>query len=609
MLKHKILFSKDVLPQVTREAILVTRWHSANLGSLTDDLIALDAQYDSFDFVDRIYARPYYDTYRSILMEPPKLEYERLWPDMKYTPINITYLECKNSRNSPKWKRVEVPNRRLLEIRTFKHMSRRPKQLTYRPPTFYSKEPIYKEPKFRGLKYRPKRLRETNHKYEAYKAKVSMRFDKHKKKVLTLSRLSFDRRYKKWVIARDKFKAAKKLYDAQYLLRKEKYKKRLDKYLELTARLSKPYFKRQHRPSLGNLPDNPYGLLRLVPHESNKAPVSAVQTVFMQYYSFQAHFARNPWWYIYKWLYRVDNIFLSKENMLSPTGANYLERARKTAFTLLEPLVKAEEPRLIRKIYSKMAGKSAHIGNIIAERKQTVDLFAKTVTTIVDLVKAKKHLFRAAAKAVSNPKNVADQFLAFKFGLEPLANDLSQLTDIFLDLADMKPVLVIRSNTKKFLTSGDETPGIVFNGMMEISYVLKYDIDDAALKNLSQLGLINPTEIAWEVVPWSFIVDWFLPIGAYIESLTADSGLIFRTGTKKVRYKGDFDFGTVPQVGQMLNPQGQHLCLQGKFSGELIDREVLMGPPDNLKILTVKNPWSLNHALEAAALAIQKLKR
>jgi hypothetical protein len=30
------------------------------------------------------------------------------------------------------------------------------------------------------------------------------------------------------------------------------------------------------------------------------------------------------------------------------------------------------------------------------------------------------------------------------------------------------------------------------------------------------LGLVNPLEIAWEVVPYSFVVDWFLPVGSYI---------------------------------------------------------------------------------------------
>lgn len=32
-------------------------------------------------------------------------------------------------------------------------------------------------------------------------------------------------------------------------------------------------------------------------------------------------------------------------------------------------------------------------------------------------------------------------------------------------------------------------------------------------------GLLNPASVAWELVPLSFVVDWFLPIGRYLEGL------------------------------------------------------------------------------------------
>jgi hypothetical protein len=32
-----------------------------------------------------------------------------------------------------------------------------------------------------------------------------------------------------------------------------------------------------------------------------------------------------------------------------------------------------------------------------------------------------------------------------------------------------------------------------------------------------QMGLGNPLSIIWERIPWSFVVDWFIPIGTYME--------------------------------------------------------------------------------------------
>lgn len=37
---------------------------------------------------------------------------------------------------------------------------------------------------------------------------------------------------------------------------------------------------------------------------------------------------------------------------------------------------------------------------------------------------------------------------------------------------------------------------------------------------LGDLGLINPLAVAWDKVPYSFVVNWFLPVGAFLESLT-----------------------------------------------------------------------------------------
>lgn len=39
--------------------------------------------------------------------------------------------------------------------------------------------------------------------------------------------------------------------------------------------------------------------------------------------------------------------------------------------------------------------------------------------------------------------------------------------------------------------------------------------------SLSSLGVTNPLLVAWELVPYSFVVDWFLPVGNWLNSLDA----------------------------------------------------------------------------------------
>jgi hypothetical protein len=61
-------------------------------------------------------------------------------------------------------------------------------------------------------------------------------------------------------------------------------------------------------------------------------------------------------------------------------------------------------------------------------------------------------------------------------------------------------------------------------------------------------------EVAWEIIPFSFVADWFLPVGKFLSHLTATSGLVFVNGYKAIRnvsteeiiYKGN---GTTTVIG------------------------------------------------------------
>lgn len=51
---------------------------------------------------------------------------------------------------------------------------------------------------------------------------------------------------------------------------------------------------------------------------------------------------------------------------------------------------------------------------------------------------------------------------------------------------------------------------------------------------VAQLGLLDPANLAWEMLPWSFVIDWALPIGDYLQARSFASNLsgTFITSTK-----------------------------------------------------------------------------
>jgi hypothetical protein len=59
---------------------------------------------------------------------------------------------------------------------------------------------------------------------------------------------------------------------------------------------------------------------------------------------------------------------------------------------------------------------------------------------------------------------------------------------------------------------------IKYNCFVECGAEVFVSNPNTALAN--QMGFINPAAVAWELVPFSFLVDWFLPVGDFLNSFT-----------------------------------------------------------------------------------------
>ena len=66
----------------------------------------------------------------------------------------------------------------------------------------------------------------------------------------------------------------------------------------------------------------------------------------------------------------------------------------------------------------------------------------------------------------------------------------------------------------------------------------KYDPQDI-LDSLWSLLKVNPFSTAWELVPLSFVVDWFVNIGDYITALTSHSPHAQQVATLSYKFEGN----------------------------------------------------------------------
>lgn len=133
-------------------------------------------------------------------------------------------------------------------------------------------------------------------------------------------------------------------------------------------------------------------------------------------------------------------------------------------------------------------------------------------------------------------------------------------------------------------------------------------ISCSELASLSQLGFLNPAVIAWELVPFSFVIDWVVPVGRFLESLTATSGVTFHDGFQTCVVKGKYDAyvgAHIPNSGSGLDGWTFVSPARGSWEFYAMSRQPLESWP--VPVTFVKGPWSTKTVLTAIALIVQKL--
>jgi hypothetical protein len=130
--------------------------------------------------------------------------------------------------------------------------------------------------------------------------------------------------------------------------------------------------------------------------------------------------------------------------------------------------------------------------------------------------------------------------------------------------------------------------------------VVVYKIDNDYLQRVSNVGLTNPLVVAWELVPFSFVVDWFLPLGDWLNGLDATMGLTFSKGSSTFYYRVQqtVEFASLPN-----DASGSVAFFRGQQEFALKQRGGMASFP-GIERPVVKNPISSGHAANALALLV-----
>lgn len=189
---------------------------------------------------------------------------------------------------------------------------------------------------------------------------------------------------------------------------------------------------------------------------------------------------------------------------------------------------------------SKLSGEyKAALGVTAASWGQTWDMVGKRAKQLRRLatLASRRHKPRGRPTRRGVRKgSSADTFLEYQFGWVPLIGDLWRAANEF---ADEIPYGFVRGSGRVVCVREDSESNFEQSayGEARCTQSARFQVINPNIWLANQLGLVNPALVAWDLVPWSFVVNRFVNINALLSSVTDTVGLKqdFESVTKAVR--------------------------------------------------------------------------
>lgn len=274
---------------------------------------------------------------------------------------------------------------------------------------------------------------------------------------------------------------------------------------------------------------------------------------------------------------------------------------------------------LLGKLREAIAGSDFNAAVFLAEGREALNLIASSATKIAkSIMFARKGNFNEAMAALAGSRSLktgrrikqrdvaASNWLEVQYGWTPLLKDAESGAQFLGTVLNAPLTWEVRAR-KKFV-HGVTNPAGAYTSFPSAVAITKGQII-ATLTEVDKIalaGLYDPLSVIWEKTPYSFVVDWFLPIGQYLSA----RGLIQSIkGTFVTTKKFDFRSGAPVWIGSSPNfycvggDLGSFTLKRWNFSRSVSDS--LSVPMPSLKGFNQAASW--RHCTSAIALLTQQL--
>lgn len=286
------------------------------------------------------------------------------------------------------------------------------------------------------------------------------------------------------------------------------------------------------------------------------------------------------------------------------------------------------------KVNDRLKDSSFNASVFLAEGRDTISLIGNTINRLSQSVIALRHgnIVQSARalglnltpkhhRRVSNAlasdrargvlsntsKSASNAWLELQFGWLPLLSDIHSGAEALANIQFAPKKLTARASNR---AGGSPEPTGFKVGKQYVSGHANWDVStiyqagiqvaiSSEPNNIGRLGLDTPYTALWNVVPWSFLVDYVIPIGDYINAKEAINKLDVLSYMKWektiVRMRGNW----LPSFGAMTSTPAIY---------QTVDFRRLILPPNSLKdvplpsVKTVESIFSTSHILNSIAL-------
>lgn len=212
----------------------------------------------------------------------------------------------------------------------------------------------------------------------------------------------------------------------------------------------------------------------------------------------------------------------------TPNGLTRIYDTQPVVWDLGNRLDNNDMIRLMAKLVAQVRTHEFNAAVFLAEGKESLETIGSLAKRIGQAGFAlRRGDFRSAARSLATSdrklnarKSLHDNWLELQYGWMPMLKDIQSAAEYFAHVSNKPMRRIYRARVERKSVSLDsQHPSLSQLGEAVRTINAKLiNTEDYQVQSAASLGFLDPEVVAWELVPYSFVADWFIPIGNYLET-------------------------------------------------------------------------------------------